>query len=437
MRLLVVGEGCADQLHKLGGQVVGGQVVNLARLVATGNVVVSPDDVVGLPQALLVGGVILAGKPLIVELGREERLVVAPEHHDHLAVELAQGVEEVTQRLVGLLNARDVLVDIGERAVLDGLGVQVGRVDIQVHLLVDRQQARIVARVVLHGHVEDKLRVGVLVEQLKNLVVGSLVGHHTAQGIGALEIVDGQELVKAKVLVDVLAVPVGGVIGVHGRGGIAERFELLCQVPGRLHVVDGVGVHARAQVGHGVAGHKLKLGIGGAAAVGAHVELAAAEAVGQVLKVLRALVAGAHVLVDGQVRESLVHDGDDRGLLAVELLLCGGALVTLGGVGLVVGLGVLFERGLGIVDGVIGRFGRLDGLCRTNKGRQIALAPVALERAPGVDSDAEGVVVVDERDMRGHAAQAQHRHEQVGEQHALGVGGTLLTVRCHQAGVLA
>ena len=39
--------------------------------------------------------------------------------------------------------------------------------------------------------------------------------------------------------------------------------------------------------------------------------------------------------------------------------------------------------------------------------------------------------------MCGHAAQAQHSHEQVGEQHTLGVGGTLLTVRCCQAGVLA
>ena len=73
------------------------------------------------------------------------------------------------------------------------------------------------------------------------------------------------------------------------------------------------------------------------------------------------------------------------GLLAVELLLCGGALVALGGVGLVVGLAYFFERGLGIVDGVVGGFGRLDGLCCTNKGRQIALAPVALERAPGVE----------------------------------------------------
>ena len=299
VRFLVVGKRGADQLHKLRGQVVGGQVVDLARLVAAGNVVVGPDDVVGLPQTLLMRGVVLAGKPLIVELGREERLVVAPEHHDYLAVELAQGVEEVAQRLIGLLDARDVLVNIGERAVLDGLGVQVGRVDVQVHLLVGRQQARVVARVVLHGHVEDKLRIGVLVEQLKNLVVGRLVGHHTAQGVGSLEVVDRQELVKAKVLVHVLAVPVGCVVGVHGRGGISERLELLCQVPGRLHVVDGVRIHARAQVGHGVAGHKLKLGIGGAAAVGAHVELAAAEAVGQVLKVLRALVAGAHVLVDG------------------------------------------------------------------------------------------------------------------------------------------
>ena len=137
-------------------------------------------------------GVVLAGKPLVIELRREERLVVAPEHHDYLAVEFAQGVEEVAQRLVGLLDARDILVDIGQCAVLDGLSVQVGRVDVQVHLLVDRQQARVVARVVLHGHVEDKLRIGVLVEQLKNLVIGSLVGHHAAQGIGTLEIVDGQ-----------------------------------------------------------------------------------------------------------------------------------------------------------------------------------------------------------------------------------------------------
>ena len=113
MRFLVVGERCADQLHQLGGQIVGGQVIDLARLVAAGNVVVGPDDVVGLPQALLMRSVVLAGKPLVIELGREERLVVAPEHHDHLAVELAQGVEEVAQRLVGLLDARDILVDIG------------------------------------------------------------------------------------------------------------------------------------------------------------------------------------------------------------------------------------------------------------------------------------------------------------------------------------
>ena len=437
VRFLVVGQWCADQLHQLGGQVVDGQIVDLARLVAAGNVVVGPDDVVGLPQALLMRSVVLAGKPLIVELGREERLVVAPEHHDHLAVEIAQGIEEVAQRLVGLLDARDVLVDIGECAVLDGLGVQIGRVDVQVHLLICRQQARIVARVVLHGHVKDELRVGVLVEQLKDFVVGCLVGHHAAQGVGSLEVVDRQELVKAKVLVDVLAVPVGCVVGVHGRCGISERLELLCQVSGRFHVVDGVGVHARAQVGHGVAGHKLKLGIGGAAAVGAHVELAAAEAVGQVLKVLRALVAGVHLLIDRKIREGLVHNGDDRGLLAIELLLGGGTGVACGGIGLVIGLGILFERCLGVVGGVVGGFGRLDGLCRTNKGRQITLAPVALERAPGVDGDAEGVVVVDKRDMRGHAAQAQHRHEQVGEQHALGVGGTLLTVRCYQAGVLA
>ena len=84
-------------------------------------------------------GIVLAGKPLVVELGREERLVIAPEHHDNLAVEFVQGIEEVAQRLVGLLNARDVLVDIGKRAVLDGLGVQIGGIDVQMHLLIGGQ----------------------------------------------------------------------------------------------------------------------------------------------------------------------------------------------------------------------------------------------------------------------------------------------------------
>ena len=87
--LLVIGKGRADKAHQLRAQVVGGKVFLVARLGVARNVVVGPDDVVGLPQTLLVRGVVLIGEPAVVVGVGEERLMVAPEHHDNLAIELA------------------------------------------------------------------------------------------------------------------------------------------------------------------------------------------------------------------------------------------------------------------------------------------------------------------------------------------------------------
>ena len=333
--------------------------------------------------------------------------MIAKEHHDHLAVQMAQLVDEVLQRGIGLLDEREVLVHLGIRDAVDGV----------LHALVRRQRVGVVAGMVLHRHVEDELRIAVGVQQLQDLLVGGAVRHHAAQLIGALEVVDGEELVEAELAVDVLAVPVGGVVGVHGGGVVAQLLELRRQVLGLREVVDGVGVDTAAQVGHGVAGKVLELRVGRAATVRAYVQYAALEAVGEALEVDRSLVVGVQVLVDGEVGERLVHDGDDGGLLLVELLLGGSALLR-GTLARIVLGRVLVDQLLGIVHIVVSGLLGDDGLRRRDEARQEALAVVALERAPAVHLDPERVVVVDERHMGGQAGEQRHAHEDVGDQAA-------------------
>ena len=320
---------------------------------------------------------------------------------------MAQLVDEVLKRGIGLLDEREVLVHLGIRDAVDGV----------LHALVGRQGIRVVAGMVLHRHVEDELRIAVGVQQLQDLLVGGAVRHHAAQLIGALEVVDGEELVEAELAVDVLAVPVGGVVGVHGGGVVAQLLELRRQVLGLREVVDGVGVDTAAQVGHGVAGKVLELRVGRAATVRAYVQHAALEAVGEALEVDRSLVVGVQVLVDGEVGEGLVHDGDDGGLLLVELLLGGSALLR-GTLARIVLGRVLVDQLLGIVHIVVSGLLGDDGLRRRDEARQEALAVVALERAPAVHLDPERVVVVDERHMGGQAGEQRHAHEDVGGQAA-------------------
>ena len=72
-----------------------------------------------------------------------------------------------------------------------------------------------------------------------------------------------------------------------------------------------------------------------------------------------------HILVDGEVREGLVHDGDDRGLFFVKLLRglkpCRRGTARL--LVAVVFLRVLGDELLRAGDRVVLGLGRLDGLC--------------------------------------------------------------------------
>ena len=130
-----------------------------------------------------------------------------------------------------------------------------------------------------------------------------------------------------------------------------------------------------------------------------------------------------HVLVDGEVRERLVHDGDNRGLFLGELGLGIGALLGLAG-SLVVLAGELLLELFGLGHVVVLGHGRLDGLRGGDERGDEALAVVALERAPGVHGDVEGVVVVDERDVGANANEAQGTDQQVGEEEtAVALGG--------------
>ncbi len=98
-----------------------------------------------------------------------------------------------------------------------------------------------------------------------------------------------------------------------------------------------------------------------------------------------------HVLVDGEVREGLVHDGDDRGLLLLELRLGENAAGVIALAGVVLG-GQGFLELLGGLDVVVLGHGRLDGLRGGDEGGDESLAVVALERTPGVHGDVQGVV---------------------------------------------
>ena len=270
---------------------------------------------------------------------------------------------------------------------------------------------------VLHGHVEDELRIGILVQHLQDLVIGRCVRHHAAKLLGVLEVLDGKEVVKAKRAVNVLAVPVSAMVGMDGRGVVTKVLELLGQGLGAGEVVDGVRIGARAQERHGVSGEVFEFGVAGAAAKRGNVEHAALQSVGQVLEELRALIVRMQVLVDGEIREGLVHDGDDRGLFLIKLRDGLRALNACSLVGIIL-VRVVRNELLSLVHVIILGHGRLDGLGARDKAGQETLTVVALKRTPGINLNAKRVVIIDQRHVGTHARQACDAHHKVDEQRA-------------------
>ena len=234
-----------------------------------------------------------------------------------MAVELLELVDEVLEVLVGGLDAGEVLVE----AAVDELGDAVGLV---VVLAVLGDVADVVARVVLHRDVKDELRTLLVIgvpEKIEDHVVGRLVGDAVVEPRRVVgPVVDVEEVVEAHLLVDGVAVPVGGQVGVHGRRLVALLLQLAGDVVHLGEVVHGVGVLARAGIEHRLAREGLELGVAGARARDRAAEVAAGERAGEaLLEEPWAPVVVLQAVEHGQVGEGLVHDEDDRGLLVLVL----------------------------------------------------------------------------------------------------------------------
>ena len=339
--------------------------------------------------------------------------MVSEEEHHHRPIERPQLADEGLERVVRLVDAGDVLVELGvvhprevirrvARAVRGGNG------------------ACGVRAVVLHRDVEHELRVVGALEHLEDLVVGGRVAHVAVVGVGALERVDVVEGVEAHLLVDERAVPVAREVGVDGGRLVSEVLEGARHA---LHVREAhlrVGVLVLTDVVEVHARERLELGVAGASAEDRDVAVALRDGVGEAgVEESRALIACvSDVLVDGEVRVRLVHDDDDRGLFLVELALRLRArlvrpLVVCGGE-----LGLVLLGRLGAVP--LGD-GNLEGLELLDEARPEALLGRGGHGVPVVEVHAEvGAVLGDgheaaERDQADHGGEGAAQRASVQE----------------------
>ena len=148
---LVGGERGTDGIECECTDVIDACVEFPTRLCVAGDIVVRPDHIARLPDALGMGGIVLIGKVEVVVAVGEERLVVAVHHHDDGAVEITQLFQEGGEGGIGRFHERAVFIGPGDNFVghtFDG----------KVQLLVGGHQARVIGGVVLHRHVVDEDR---------------------------------------------------------------------------------------------------------------------------------------------------------------------------------------------------------------------------------------------------------------------------------------
>ena len=249
------------------------------------------------------------------------------------------------------------------------------------------------------GHVEDELRPFAFIHDLKDFVVGRSVRHHVAEIFGAIEARDVEKFVEPELLVDAIAAPVLRIGGVDGARGIADRFQIRCQVVNAFEVIEHIGVHARPQKTHARSREELELAVARAAAHRRHIDIAR----GNGSRVRRegngAVVAFRQLRIRRNVGIRFVHDGDD-----------GGAHVGVGGFGGAYHAGVVDEFVDGFRHGLLAaklggaRFGIAFGLVRRDflgtlrEAQQRPLRLVRIEAAPHVDVDVQVVFDVDCRE---------------------------------------
>ena len=337
------------------------------------------------------------------------RGLVIPEHnHDGGLVKGPEILHQGAEGRVGLARQGEVLLRHGV------LPRRVGYGDLR------RVVRHGIAAVVLDGDVEQEQRLPfLLVLKLPDNLfkVGLVADVAVLEGLGHIHVVAALVGVEAQPGVGPVSLPRGPLPGVEGQGGIALRLQNGGQGGGGPQHILLVGDAARGQEGHGVAGEELELGVAGAAAKRGNVEHAALQSVGQVLEELRALIVRMQVLVDGEIREGLVHDGDDRGLFLIKLRDGLRALNACSLVGIIL-VRVVRNELLSLVHVIILGHGRLDGLGARDKAGQETLTVVALKRTPGINLNAKRVVIIDQRHVGTHARQACDAHHKVDEQRA-------------------
>lgn len=179
---------------------------------------------------------------------------------------------------------------------------------------------------VLDGDVEDELGPFVRIDFLQHALVGGAVRDKVAERVGPLHGGDVVELVESELLVDAVSSPVGRLGRVDGVGAVAQGAEVGGEVVYPFQIVEHVGVHAAAHVAHGGAGEELELAVAGAPTHGRHVHLACGQGVvGHLVEERRGGVRALKARIGGEIRERLVHDGDDVGPVVGEcfgLLRC-------------------------------------------------------------------------------------------------------------------
>ena len=337
----------------------------------------------------IVDGGLFVGIVRRCELLDESWLVVAEQHNHNGLFALGKFRQKCRQIGIGARDCRHVFIGLGRFLA----------VHVDVHHVFFCNRSRVVAAVVGDGHVEDELRSFAFIHDLKNFVVGRSVRHHVAEIFGAIEARDVEELVEPELLVDAIAAPVLRIGGMDGARGIANRFQIRCQVVNAFEVIEHIGVHARSQKAHARSCEELEFAVARAAAHRRHIDIAR----GNGSRVRRegngAVVAFRQLRIRRNVGIRFVHDGDD-----------GGAHVGVGGFGGAYHAGVVDELVDGFRHGLLAsKFGgarfriafglvRRDLLGTLREAQQRPLRLVRIEAAPHVDVDVQVVFDVDRRE---------------------------------------
>ena len=173
---------------------------------------------------------------------------------------------------------------------------------------------------VLHGHIEHELGRVVGGQDLEGLVEGRGIGRAGVISGRPLEVVDIQKLSEHHLAIDRRALIVHAELRVHRGGPVPQSIELAREAVDMAEVVQLVGDLVRPEERGVRSGEELELRVRRAASGNRDVERTAHERVRKAVEALRPRIAGlAQGVVDGEVREALIHHGDDGRLQRLEL----------------------------------------------------------------------------------------------------------------------